>query len=175
MERLTHQRNSGIKTGYWSPNKKDELVTALAAYEDTGLTPKDIMELKEFCSNPLNTAVPSIKCIMNEDGVLEEYNDEYDVTIHCENKEQQDKLIERLNRCAWTPATEKLPETDDYVLLSFSNCTLPLIGRYECDEDGGGAWYVGDCDEEDTCISQNLFVNAWMPLPKPYREEDNAE
>lgn len=23
MERLTHPRNSGIKTGYWSPNKKD--------------------------------------------------------------------------------------------------------------------------------------------------------
>ena len=47
MERLTHERNNGIKTGYWSPNKKDELVSALAAYEDTGLTPPEIMELKE--------------------------------------------------------------------------------------------------------------------------------
>jgi hypothetical protein len=47
MERLTHERNNGIKTGYWSPNKKDELVSALAAYEDTGLTPEQIMELKE--------------------------------------------------------------------------------------------------------------------------------
>ena len=45
MERLTHPRSSGIKTGYWSPNKKDELVERLAAYEDTGLTPEEIKAL----------------------------------------------------------------------------------------------------------------------------------
>ena len=47
MERLTHPRSSGIKTGYWSPNKKDELIERLAAYEDTGLTPEEIERLKE--------------------------------------------------------------------------------------------------------------------------------
>ena len=47
MERLTHPRSSGIKTGCWSPNKKDELIERLAAYEDTGLTPKEIERLKE--------------------------------------------------------------------------------------------------------------------------------
>lgn len=47
MERLTHPRNSGIKTGYWSPNKKDELIERLAAYEDTDLTPEKIERLKE--------------------------------------------------------------------------------------------------------------------------------
>ena len=46
MERLTHERSSGIKTGYWSPNKKDELVERLAKYENTGLTPQEIYELK---------------------------------------------------------------------------------------------------------------------------------
>lgn len=136
MNRLTHQRNSGIKTGYWSPNKKDELVTALAAYEDTGLTPEDIMELKEFCSNPLNGAVPAVKV-------------------------QQ-----------WIPVEERLPEDDDFVLLSFENFSLLMIGRYEMDEDGGGNWYLGDCDEGDTCIANDLFVNAWMPLPERYRGED---
>ncbi|WP_279220808.1 hypothetical protein [Clostridium sp. OM02-18AC] len=30
MERLTHKRANGIKSGYWSPNKKDELVQRLA-------------------------------------------------------------------------------------------------------------------------------------------------
>lgn len=34
MERLTHERKSGMKTGYWSPNKKQELVDRLAMYED---------------------------------------------------------------------------------------------------------------------------------------------
>lgn len=46
MERLTHPRSSGIKTGYWSPNKKEELVQRLGAYEDTGLTPEEILTLK---------------------------------------------------------------------------------------------------------------------------------
>ena len=46
MERLTHERSRGIKTGYWSPNKKDELVERLAKYENTGLTPQEIYELK---------------------------------------------------------------------------------------------------------------------------------
>ena len=47
MERLTHERCNGIKTGYWSPEKKEALVNALAEYENTGLTPDQIMELKE--------------------------------------------------------------------------------------------------------------------------------
>lgn len=47
MERLTHERCNGIKTGYWSPEKKDELVKALAEYENTGLTPDQIQTLKE--------------------------------------------------------------------------------------------------------------------------------
>ena len=47
MNRLTHERCNGIKTGYWSPEKKDELVKALAAYENTGLTPDQIQALKE--------------------------------------------------------------------------------------------------------------------------------
>lgn len=34
MERLTHERKSGMKTGYWSPNKKQELVDRLAMFED---------------------------------------------------------------------------------------------------------------------------------------------
>lgn len=46
MERLTHQRVNGIKTGYWTTNKKDELTARLGKYEDTGLEPQEIMELK---------------------------------------------------------------------------------------------------------------------------------
>ncbi len=34
MHRLTHKRENGIKRGYWSPNKKQELVDRLAMYED---------------------------------------------------------------------------------------------------------------------------------------------
>ena len=86
------------------------------------------------------------------------------------------KLVQKLNaeekKHSWIPAEERLPEEDEYVLMSFENFMLPIIGRYEKDNDGGGAWYAGDDDGCDTCISQNLFVNAWMPLLEPYKEEN---
>ena len=50
MERLTVLRCSGIKSGYWSTAKKDELVQRLGQYEDTGLTPEEIRELLEKAS-----------------------------------------------------------------------------------------------------------------------------
>ena len=88
------------------------------------------------------------------------------------------KLVQKLNaeekKHRWIPVEERLPEEDEYVLMSFENFTLPAIGRYEINDKGDGAWYLGDCDEEDTCISEGLFVNAWIPLPKPY-EEDETE
>ena len=42
MERLTSKRVNGIKSGYWSAAKKDELIARLAEYEDTGKTPEEI-------------------------------------------------------------------------------------------------------------------------------------
>lgn len=46
MNRLTHERCSGIKSGYWSPQRKEILIDRLGQYEDTGLTPVEILELK---------------------------------------------------------------------------------------------------------------------------------
>ncbi len=46
MSRLTQKRVNGIKMGYWSTSKKDELVARLAEYEDTGLEPADVLQLK---------------------------------------------------------------------------------------------------------------------------------
>lgn len=124
MNRLTQKRVNGIKTGYWSASKKDELVARLAEYEDTGLEPAEVLQLK---------------------------------------KESEERR--------WIPVTERLPESGKYVLMSFENFILPVIGRYEVNDEGDGAWYLGDNDEGDTCCSVGLFVNAWMPLPESYREE----
>lgn len=71
----------------------------------------------------------------------------------------------------WIPVEERLPENDDYIMLSFEDFTVPAIGRYEEDEDGGGSFYLGDDDEGSTCASAGLFVNAWRPLPEPYKGE----
>ena len=48
MNRLTLQRVNGIKTGYWSPVKKDELIQRLGKYEDLDMEPEEIRRrLKE--------------------------------------------------------------------------------------------------------------------------------
>lgn len=74
----------------------------------------------------------------------------------------------------WEPVSEKLPELDEdgyseKLLLSFCNFPLPTIGEYRV-SDGVGKWYDGDSDESVNAYA--LKVNAWMPLPKPYRGED---
>ena len=73
----------------------------------------------------------------------------------------------------WIPVPGKPPEVDedgcsDYILLSFANYTIPAIGQYREDKEGG-AFFDGDMDEP--LITYGLIVNAWAPLPKPYRGE----
>ena len=81
-----------------------------------------------------------------------------------------DKAIEIINQTAaeynngWIPCSEP-PKTSDYILLSFSNFSVPMVGRYEENEDGG-AYYIGD--EDKSCVAQDIFVNAWQPLPEQY-------
>lgn len=70
----------------------------------------------------------------------------------------------------WIPAddTEQTPKDESYVLVSFSNSNLPDIARYEENEEGGTYYPGGD---EESYLKYGLFVNAWQPLPKPYKGE----
>lgn len=120
MNRLTQKRVNGIKIGYWSTSKKDDLVARLAEYEDTGLEPREVLQLKK-------------------------------------------------NAVQWIPVTERLPDPESYILVSFENFSLPDIATYRVDEDGSGAFYPGD--EDYTYLSAGVFVNAWMPLPEAYKAE----
>lgn len=72
----------------------------------------------------------------------------------------------------WIPCSERLPEDESYILVSFKNSTMPDIARYE-ENDEGGTFYPGD--DEKSYSSYGFFVNAWMPLPKPYREVDDEK
>lgn len=67
----------------------------------------------------------------------------------------------------WIPCSERLPEDEYYILVSFENSTMPDIARYE-ENDESGTFYPGD--DEKSYSSYGLFVNAWMPLPQSYRK-----
>lgn len=60
MERLTHERVNGIKTGYWSAATKEVLVQKLAAYENTGYEPDEIRAAIEQAAK---TATIMAECI----------------------------------------------------------------------------------------------------------------
>ena len=42
MTRMTHERVNGIRTGYWSASKKEDLVQRLALYENLGIDPENV-------------------------------------------------------------------------------------------------------------------------------------
>lgn len=68
----------------------------------------------------------------------------------------------------WIPCSERLPEDESYILVSFENATMLDIARYE-ENDEGGTFYPGD--DEKSYSSYGIFVNVWMPLPEPYKEK----
>lgn len=76
--------------------------------------------------------------------------------------------IHALKETQRIPISERLPEEEEYILLSFANYTGLDIGRYEKDGEND-KFYPGD--DEETYAHYGLIVNAWMPLPKPYKEK----
>ena len=86
------------------------------------------------------------------------------VVSEAELKEIIEREVDEYNN-GWIPA-EKPPKNNNYILLSFENFPVSLVGRYEEDQ-RGGAYYAGD--DLESCISEDMIVNAWQPLPKPYQ------
>lgn len=76
--------------------------------------------------------------------------------------------IHALKETQWIPISERLPEDESYILVSFENSTMQDIARYEENDGENDKFYPGD--DEETYAHYGLVVNAWMPLPEPYRE-----
>lgn len=80
----------------------------------------------------------------------------------------------------WIPVSERLPEYMEPVLTwdGRTYCVekrIPVIRDNDTDEGIPGEWWVSDdYDWYDSNYYPNLRDGAciaWMPLPKPYREE----
>lgn len=92
-------------------------------------------------------------------------------------KDEQGNMLKELNeeQCKhrWIPVEERLPEKDDFVLVTVSGTYNHLtfsdalqLASYT--EDDG--WFIESYPEWD-----DPNVIAWMPLPEPYQWEKNNE
>ena len=98
--------------------------------------------------------------VQHEDGTFSTYNDAYDIVIHCESKEEQEKTIERLKSTNWIPVSERLPEDGTYI----TTLDGELVGQEEP--------FTGMCGIENGKWDDEDCVIAWMPLPEPYKEDE---
>lgn len=108
----------------------------------------------------------AMKLIQNKDETFSEYDDTYDITIHCETEEEQKKVIERLST-DWIPVSERLPE----IKMPYEECYLVTDGRfcwmaYWTHEK---EWVFAECTDCKNKIDWTDVV-AWRSLPEPYKE-----
>lgn len=118
----------------------------------------------------------SINLIFDEDGFAREYDDTYDITIHCESQEEQDKVLAKLNR-RWIPCSERPPKEKDagilkklgtekrseYVLVTVEVKGERMVAQ-ACTKDGVWDWDM-------KYAFPDFKVVAWMPMPEPYGGE----
>ncbi len=167
MERLTEQDEQGnwcLKGIHWNElypgneitaHVSDMLCMALAKlkdYEETGLSPEEIESLNDFEKS-------QISHLMLE---LEKERKKHK-WIPC-----SEKLPDCYNPCLITVKTDKIRKTSKRRLKekkiyveedTFFRYNYPEI-RWDSENDGALTY----TDEE---------VIAWMPLPEPYKEEEN--
>lgn len=117
------------------------------------------------------------------DGVAREYKDDYDITIHCESKEEQERAWESLTR-RWIPCSERLPEYGVPVLTYDGDCyCVEKRIPYICDDNGkhliSDWWVSDDYDVAYSGYDSDYYPNlrdgaciAWMPLPDPPKGEE---
>ena len=116
---------------------------------------------------------------LDDDGVARHYDDTYDITIHCESEEEQQKAIEQLKSLQWIPCSERLPEERDAGVLKklgtdkrsdYVLATVEVKGERmtvtACTYDGKWDWNM-------KYAFPDYKVIAWMPLPEPYSEDDH--
>ena len=93
---------------------------------------------------------------------------EYDQKAHCCHrwtKVIRNTVEEIKNEQRWIPVSEQLPEDEQEVLFSTKTGRVHQ-GKYHNDN-SANQWY----SSLDKMRAWNNVVNAWMPLPEPYKKD----
>ena len=107
-----------------------------------------------------------LKIIENDDGTFSEYDDTFDITIHCQSEAEQNEVLAKLNADPTDWITEENPEYADAYLVTWRH---PLWDRTAyiglCEWDGE-RWLVEDM-EQSKLYKETLIILAWSD-PEPY-------
>ena len=97
-------------------------------------------------------------------------------------EEALDMAIKALAKDEWIPVSERLPSAEDCPMDCMVTRKSEFVGNYVdmAVAEANGTWTHEDwkaitIDGKATCIStRDADIIAWMPLPEPYREEDET-
>ncbi len=108
MDRLTGKRVNGIRQGFWSPAKKEDLCQRRGANEETGLTPEEIEELKR---GGIVDALGKKRCMM----II------HDAAKEQPNMSKQDWVLGLVNGTYFRPDGTPLGFIDCWQLVSYDS------------------------------------------------------
>ena len=108
-----------------------------------------------------------IMITIGDDGEATLYDDTYDITIHCESKEEQDEVRKALKNIPhWIPVERALPELRHDVLLTvFFHEKWNVTEGYRQD----GEFMFWNHGRLDSVLDEENRVRAWMPKPEPFK------
>ena len=121
-----------------------------------------------------------IRLICGEDGKWKEYNDEFDITIHCETENDRDeaiRLLKRAERFGWRDVHKEMPEWDPDPLAE--DCTIEvfvftsddeLLTAFHVKDDPAETWRLAGENEGFTITN----VTHWMYQPDKPEAEGKA-
>lgn len=89
---------------------------------------------------------------------------------HKQLAEWLEELKQLREKDRWIPVSERLPEHGKYALISCEGFDAPSVGKYE-EDDIGETFYLS---EDMPCEDFGIVVEAWRPLPEPYKESENG-
>ena len=90
----------------------------------------------------------------------------YNCAEHAIDRQPQYYPENVVEETRWIPCSERLPKTGEYVLISCKGFDATSVGKYE-EDDIGGTFYLR---EDVPCEDLGIVVEAWRPLPEPYKE-----
>ena len=131
-----------------------------------------MMTLEEAINHAREVAEKNRKCQEENTIIL---SNRWISSMCCAEEHEQlaewlEELKELREKDRWIPVRERLPEHGKYVLISCEGFDAPSVAKYE-EDDIGETFYLS---EDMPCEAFGIVVEAWRPLPEPYKEQENG-